>query len=117
MLFLVIERFRNRDPKPVYRRLRESGRNMPAGLRFIDSWVEPSFARCFQLMEAEDARLLQRWVAAWTDLMEFEILPVVSSKDTCEEVEAVLDAGDKRAQLVSVAKLPFGGGATPPSRV
>jgi len=90
---MVIERFRNRDPKPVYRRLRERGRLMPEGLRFVDSWVDPSFERCFQLMETEDARLLQKWVASWTDLMEFEILPVVQSKDTRQDVDALLDGG------------------------
>jgi hypothetical protein len=93
MLFLVIERFRNRDPRPVYQRLRDRGRQMPEGLRFVDSWVEPSFERCFQLMETGDARLLQKWVAGWTDLMEFEILPVVHSKDTREDVDALLDGG------------------------
>ena len=92
MLFMVIERFRNRDPKPIYRRLQESGRQMPAGLKFVDSWVEPSFERCFHLMETEDARLLQRWVAGWSDLVEFEILPVVPSKETRQDVETMLDA-------------------------
>jgi Protein of unknown function (DUF3303) len=93
MLFMVIERFRNRDPKPVYRRLRECGRQMPVGLEFVDSWVEPSFERCFQLMETADARLLQKWVASWNDLVEFEILPVVHSKHTRQDVEALLDGG------------------------
>jgi hypothetical protein len=93
MLFMVVERFRNRDTKPIYRRLREQGRQMPEGLRFVDSWVEPSFERCFQLMETGDARILQNWVASWTDLMEFEILPVVHSKDTRQDVEASLDGG------------------------
>jgi len=93
MLFMVIERFRNRDPQPVYRRLRERGRMMPVGLEFVESWVEPNFERCFQLMETDDARLLQQWAAAWTDLMEFEILPVVHSKHTREDVEATLDGG------------------------
>jgi hypothetical protein len=91
MLFMVIERFRNRDPRPIYRRLRERGRQMPEGVRFVDSWVEPNFERCFQLMETADARLLQRWAAAWTDLIEFEILPVVHSTDTRQDVEASLD--------------------------
>ena len=92
MLFMVIERFRNRDPKPIYRRLRERGRQMPEGLRFVDSWVEASFERCFQLMETDDARLLQQWVAGWSDLMECDILPVVPSKQTRADVEALLDA-------------------------
>jgi len=88
---MVIERFRNRDAKPVYRRLRDLGRHMPVGLEFIDSWVEPNFERCFQLMETDDPSLLQKWVAAWGDLVEFEILPVVHSKDTRQVVDALLD--------------------------
>ena len=88
---MVIERFRNRDAKPVYRRLRDHGRQMPMGLEYIDSWVEPNFDRCFQLMETDDPSLLQKWVAAWGDLVEFEILPVVHSKDTRQVVDALLD--------------------------
>jgi len=88
---MVIERFRNRDPRPVYRRLRDHGRHMPVGLEYIDSWVEPSFGRCFQLMQTDDATLIQKWVAAWGDLMEFEIVPVVQSKDTRQVVDALLD--------------------------
>ena len=82
MLFMVIERFKNRDPKPVYARMRESGRGLPDGLKYIDSWVEPNFDRCFQVMETDDLRLLQRWVAYWTDLVEFEIVPVVASGES-----------------------------------
>ena len=88
MLFMVIERFKGRDARPVYRRLMESGRHMPEGLRYIDSWIEPNFDRCFQLMETDDLCLLQRWILAWNDLMEFEIVPVVPSKDTRAAVDA-----------------------------
>ena len=89
MLFMVIERFKDNDMLPVYRRLRDKGRVMPEGLRFIDSWIEPSFARCFQLMECDDLRLLQSWVLQWNGLgMTAEIVPVVPSKETRELVEA-----------------------------
>jgi hypothetical protein len=91
MLFMVIERYRNRDPKPVYRRFRDQGRQMPEGLRYVDSWIEPNFDRCFQVMETDDPRLLQQWILAWNDLMDFEIVPVVPSKDTRTLVEAALD--------------------------
>jgi len=91
MLFMVIERFKNRDPKPIYRRLREAGRQMPEGLRYVDSWIEPNFDRCFQVMEASDPVLLQKWVLNWADLMEFEIVPVVPSKETRALVESALD--------------------------
>ena len=80
MLFMVIERFKGRDPVPIYQRLRESGRSVPEGLRYLDSWVEANFDRCFQLMECEDARLFLRWVLQWRDLIEFEVVPVSPSK-------------------------------------
>jgi len=90
MLFMVIERFRNRDAKPIYRRLREKGRGMPDGLKYVGSWIEANFDRCFQLMECDDARLLQQWVAQWSDLVEFEIVPVVPSAETRETIEPLL---------------------------
>jgi hypothetical protein len=84
MIFMVVETFRNQDAKAIYRRLREKGRMMPDGLKFINSWVAADLDRCFQLMEADDITLLQRWIAGWSDLMMFEIVPVVSGKETAE---------------------------------
>jgi len=92
MLFMVIEHFENNDMLPVYKRLRERGRSIPDGLRYVDSWIEPSFARCFQLMECDDARLLQEWVLNWRGTgMTFEIVPVVTSKETQAVVAPYLD--------------------------
>ena len=84
MLFMVIERFKNRDPAPIYARLREQDRSLPEGLCYIDSWVEANFDRCFQVMECDDVRLLQTWVLHWRDLVEFEIVPVSPSRATRE---------------------------------
>ena len=90
MLFMVVERFKNRDAKAVYRRVRDQGRGAPEELHYVGSWIEASFDRCFQLMERDDARLLQQWVAFWSDLIEFEIVPVVPSKETREAIEPLL---------------------------
>jgi hypothetical protein len=87
---MVIERFRGRDAKAVYRRLRERGRGAPDGLQYLDSWVAADFARCFQLMECDDVRLLQQWVAFWGDLVDFEIVPVVSSTETRKIIDPLL---------------------------
>jgi Domain of unknown function (DUF3303) len=87
MLFMVIERFRDRDAKAVYRRFRDQGRMMPDGLQYVGSWIEANFDRCFQLMECGDARLLQEWLLNWSDLMECEIVPVVPSDQTRELVQ------------------------------
>jgi hypothetical protein len=92
MLFMVIERFKDDDMIPVYERLRESGRVLPEGLKYIDSWIEPNFSRCFQLMECDDARLFQQWVLQWRGTgATFEIVPVVPSKDTREVVAPHVD--------------------------
>ena len=83
MLFMVIERFRDNDMLPVYRRLRDSGRSLPEGLEYLDSWIEPNFSRCFQLMRCDDLRLMQAWALEWRGLgMTLEIVPVVTSKET-----------------------------------
>src|SRR5215813_7321201 len=96
MLFMVIERFEGGDPLPVYRRVREGGRLLPEGLRYIDSWVDPSFGRCFQLMECDDLRRLQEWILNWRGTgVTFEIVPVVSSRETREVVGPFLDGGDE----------------------
>ena len=90
MLFMVIERFKNRDAVAVYRRYRERGRMMPDGLKYVESWVEPSFDRCFQLMECDDPGLFQQWVVHWQDLVEFEVVLVVSSKEAADAVSPLL---------------------------
>ena len=90
MLFMVIERFKNRDAVAVYRRFREQGRMAPEGLTYVGSWVEANFDRCFQLMECDDARLFQQWVARWHDLADFEIVPVVPSQETAETIDPIL---------------------------
>jgi hypothetical protein len=92
MLFMVIERFKDNDMVPVYRRARDAGRLLPEGLEYVDSWIEPNFARCFQLMRCSDATVLQQWVLEWRGLgVTFEIIPVVPSKDTREVVAPFLD--------------------------
>lgn len=94
MLFMVIERFRDADMVPIYARIREAGRMLPEGLEFVASWVEPNFARCFQVMRCDDARLLQEWILQWRGFgIEFEIIPVVPSAETREVVERVHGGG------------------------
>jgi hypothetical protein len=94
MLFMVIESFRDNDMIPVYERVRSKGRMLPDGLKYVDSWIEPNFARCFQLMECNDARLLQEWVLGWRGCgVTFEIVPVVPSAETRAVVAPFLPPG------------------------
>lgn len=79
MLYMIIERFRDGDPIPVYRRLRDRGRMAPEGLRYVSSWVAQDLASCFQLMETADPDLLAGWMESWKDVADFEVVPVVTS--------------------------------------
>lgn len=81
MLFMVIENFRNGDSAPVYRRFREQGRMLPEGLDYVASWTSNGFDRCFQLMECDDQSLLKQWIERWEDLVEFEVVPVMTSAE------------------------------------
>jgi hypothetical protein len=83
---MVIENFKNGDAVPVYRRFRDRGRVAPEGLSYISSWVNDQFDRCYQLMETEDRVLLDRWIANWSDLVDFEVHPVITSKEAAEKI-------------------------------
>ena len=85
-LYMVVEHFKNKDAVPVYRRFRESGRMAPEGLLYVASWVDEKFERCYQLMETHDRTLLDQWMANWNDLVDFEINPVVTSKEAVEKI-------------------------------
>ena len=90
MLYMIIEHFKNQDPLPVYRRFKDRGRLAPDGLRYISSWVDEELERCFQLMETENRKHLDEWVGNWSDLVEFEVCPVISSAEAAERVSSRL---------------------------
>ena len=90
MLYMVVEHFRNDDPVPVYRRFRDRGRLAPDGLQYVSSWVDEELARCFQLMETSERRLLDEWIAHWSDIVNFEVYPVITSKQAADAVASRL---------------------------
>ena len=85
-LYMVIENFRDGDARPVYRRFRDRGRLAPAGLTYVSSWVADKLDCCYQLMETEDRQLLDQWIRNWNDIVDFEVHPVMSSKEAAEKI-------------------------------
>ena len=81
MLYMIVERFKEGAAPEIYRRAKAKGRLLPKGLSYISSWVDLEFKRCFQLMETEDPSLFTEWIREWTDLVEFEIVPVRTSAE------------------------------------
>ena len=90
MLFMIVETFKNKDAIPVYRRFRDRGRLAPEGLTYVSSWVDENLERCFQLMETDDRALLDQWIASWDDIVDFEVYPVISSKEAAEKISPLL---------------------------
>jgi uncharacterized protein DUF3303 len=87
-LYMIVEHFK--DAPAIYRRFQERGRMAPEGLQYLSSWVDDKFERCFQLMETHDRRLLDQWMANWSDLTDFHVYPVMTSKDAAEKINLQL---------------------------
>ena len=102
---MTIERFKDRDAVPVYRRVRDAGIVFPEGLKYVGSWIEPNFDRCFQLMECDDLRLLQQWILECRGTgMTFEIVPVVPARKRERWSRPISTEPDRRDALP--ARLP-----------
>ena len=86
MHFVIVERFRGGDPVPVYRRFRDRGRLAPEGVRYVNSWVSTDLTTCYQVMECEDRGLLDQWLANWSDIVEFEVIPAITSAEAAAAV-------------------------------
>jgi hypothetical protein len=81
MLYLVIERFHNGNPKPVYERFDARGRMAPDGVRYVDSWIASDLTTCYQVMETDDRALLDKWIGNWNDIVDFEVHEVMTSSE------------------------------------
>ncbi len=90
MLYMIVESFKDQDAIPVYRRFKEHGRLAPEGLTYISSWVDENFKVCFQIMETSDIKLLEQWMANWSDLVDFEVFPIMSSSEAVEKIASKL---------------------------
>lgn len=86
MLYMIVEDFRGGDAVPVYRRFRDRGRLAPEGLRYVASWVTEDLRRCFQVMECDDPALLREWMAAWDDVVDFQVVPVITSAEAAAAI-------------------------------
>ena len=90
MLYMIIEHFKNQDALPIYRRFREKGRLAPEGLTYVSSWVDETMQHCFQIMETDDKALLDAWIANWEDIVDFEVFPIMTSKEAVDKISPYL---------------------------
>jgi hypothetical protein len=85
MLYMILEYYKG-DPVPVYRRFRDRGRLAPDGLRYVTSWATSDLQRCYQVMECDDRRHLEAWMDQWKDLVDFEVVPIVTSAEAASTI-------------------------------
>ena len=85
MLYMVLENFKG-NPAAVYRRFREQGRLAPDGLRYINSCVTSDLQRCYQVMECDDPALLYEWIDRWKDIVDVEVVPVMTSAEAAAAI-------------------------------
>jgi hypothetical protein len=78
---LISEHFKHGDRKLVGERFTRNGRMMPDDIAYHASWLDATGARCFQIVEAPHLELLRPWLKRWEDLIDFEIVPVMTSGD------------------------------------
>jgi len=91
MFYMVVETYHEGAAPAIYRRAQERGRMMPDGLNYVSSWVDLDFRRCFQLMETEDPALFEIWIREWSDLVDFEVVPVRTSAEAAQAVQGTAD--------------------------
>ena len=84
MRFMIIEHFHDGDARPVYQRFRDKGRLAPDGLDYVSSWVTDDLKHCYQVMQCAHRSLLDEWIAQWSDLVDFEVIPVITSAAAAE---------------------------------
>ena len=84
--YMIIEKYRPEKIRALYARFAEKGRMLPNGVRYVDSWIDKDVQTCYQLMEAKTEVKLKEWISHWDDLVDFEIVQVISSQEAKAKV-------------------------------
>jgi len=65
---------------------------LPAGLSYVESWVDAeTLDRCYQLMETDEPELFDEWTSSWNDIVDFVVVPVISSAEAAERSQSGSD--------------------------
>ena len=79
MEYMIIERFKPEKLKAMYQRFEEKGRMLPEGVKYINSWIDERITVCYQVMESDSTEKINEWIGKWNDLVDFEVIPVITS--------------------------------------
>lgn len=74
--YMVVETFKPEYVEYIYTRLKLTGRMLPVGLIYINSWVNKQEGICFQLMQTKNPDLFEEWIEVWKEFIEFKIIKI-----------------------------------------
>ena len=86
MLYMIIEKFHSSKGKLIYQRFKEKGRMMPEGVEYINSWINEPVSICYQVMESDCLEKILEWISHWSDIADFEVVPVMTSEEAKEKL-------------------------------
>ena len=87
MLYMVIETFHPGKAGGIYERFDKKGRLLPDGVLYINSWIDMKIQTCYQVMEADSEKKLLPWINRWKYLADFEVVPVMTSKEAKSRID------------------------------
>ena len=85
---MIIETYHPHKVKELYKRFEEKGRQLPEGVHYINSWINEDITTCYQVMESDTEEKINEWIQHWNDRADFKIIPVITSAQAKEKVNA-----------------------------
>lgn len=67
-------------------RFKETGAPPPPGVDMLGRWHNAAGNGGFFLVETDDPVALARWLQEWTDVIDFEVVPVVTDEQVSEVI-------------------------------
>ena len=83
---MIIEIYKPGRRQDIYHRFLQKGRMLPPGVEHVNSWVDEPLERCYQIMKSDSIELLNDWINNWHDLIDFEVIPVISSEEAQNQI-------------------------------
>ncbi len=81
MLFHITYEFSPQEREQAQKRFKETGALPPEGVTMQGRWHSAAGRKGFMIAETGDAVALGKWTQSWTDLLSFEITPVLTEEE------------------------------------
>lgn len=84
MLFHITYRLTPETRDAAQARFKETGGGPPEGAKMVGRWHNAAGLQGFLIAESADPVAITRWMQDWTDLLTFEVTPIVTDEQIME---------------------------------